>query len=57
MGSVSIEGILVIAFLVALVVGWLFMAYIEPPPKRRNSSDYRHQQTENPDYLSKGIGV
>ncbi|MGI8625187.1 MAG: LapA family protein [Geodermatophilaceae bacterium] len=42
---------LLIAVVIALVVGWLVMAYREPPSKRRISADYRHQQTENPDYF------
>lgn len=53
----SLEAVLVIAFLVALVVGWLVVAYKEPPIKPRNTADYRHQHTENPDYMPKGLGV
>jgi len=56
----SLEAILIIVFLAVLVTGWLVMSYrdnVKPPAKSRNSSDYRHQQTENPDYSPKGIGV
>lgn len=56
MRSVSIESLLVITFLVALVVGWLLLAYKEPPIKGRDTADYRHQQTENPDYSTPSGG-
>lgn len=49
--------VLLLAGVTVLVVVWLVMAYRAPAPKRRISADYRHQQTENPDYMPKGISV
>ncbi len=43
--------VLILVAVAALIVGWLVLAYHEPPLRRRNSSDYRHQHTENPDYV------
>lgn len=47
--------VLLLIAVAVLVVGWLVLAYREPPMKQRNSSQYRHQHTENPDYVP-GIG-
>ncbi len=43
--------VLLIAFVVVLVVVWLLVASKEQPIKRRNTADYQHQHTGNPDYF------
>jgi len=48
--------VLLLAFIAVLVIGWLVMAYNSQPLKRRNSADYRHQQSENPDYSTPSGG-
>lgn len=47
----SLAAMLVILAVVALVVGWAVLTYRDKPTRHRNSADYRHQHTENPDYL------
>lgn len=48
--------VLILLAVAALVVVWLVLAFREPPPRRRNSSEYRHQHTENPDYMPGNVG-
>jgi len=47
----SVSVVLVILAFGALPTVWLLLAYHQPPMKRRVSSDYRHQHTENPEYI------
>ena len=48
---------LLLGFITVLLIAWLVVASKEPPIKRRNAAGYRHQQSENPDYMPKGLGV
>ncbi len=48
--------VLLLVALAALVVGWLVLAYQQPLMKPRNSSQFRRQQTENPEYITPAGG-
>lgn len=48
--------VLLLACIAVLVIGWLVMACKAPPLARRDSADYRHQQSENPDYSTPSGG-
>jgi len=47
----SLGLIVLMTLLTTLLIGWLMMAFREPPLTRRVSADYRRQHTENPDWL------
>ncbi len=46
-----LPGVLVLLAVVALIIVWALLTYRDQPTRRRSSADYRHQHTENPDYM------
>lgn len=47
----TVATVLIMLAVVVLVVGWLVLVHRESPKRPRDSSEYRHQHTENPEYL------
>jgi len=54
----SVTSFLIVAALVALVIGWLVLSSFNQPPIRRpGGRSYRTQHAENPDWIPGNVNA